>query len=264
MDLQLKNKKALVTGSTAGIGLAIAKTLAKEGVHVILNGRTAPRIEEAKAKILKEVPEAQLSGVPADFSDVDQVNALISQIEHIDILVNNVGIFAPLDYDKITDADWYKMFDVNVMSGIRLSRSYMPKMIQQNWGRIIFISSESGVQIPEEMIHYGVSKTAQIAVSRGLAQATKGSNVTVNTVLPGSTWSEGAENYFVDLAKAQGKTVEEVSKNYVKDMRPSCLIERFATTDEVANMVTFLCSPLASATNGAAVRADGGTVPTIL
>ena len=179
-------------------------------------------------------------------------------------MVNNVGIFAPKEYDQISDEDWYHMFEVNVMSGIRLSRAFMPKMMDQNWGRIIFISSESGVQIPAEMIHYGMSKTAQIAVARGLAEATKGSHVTVNTVLPGSTWSEGAEKYFVELAKAQGKTVEEVSGGYVKEMRPSCLIERFATTDEVAHMVTFLCSPKASATNGAALRADGGTVPTIL
>jgi len=264
MDLQLENKTALVTGSTAGIGLAIAKSLANEGVHVILNGRTEKRIISAKEEILSTIPLAKVSGITADFARGEQVANIAKEIPSIDILVNNVGIFEPKEYDMITDEDWYKMFDVNVMSGVRLSRDYMPEMIKKNWGRIVFISSESGIQIPREMIHYGMSKTAQIAVARGLAQATKGTNVTVNTVIPGSTWSEGAENYFEELAVAQGKSIEEVSKNYIKDMRPSCLIERFASTSEVANMVTFLCSPLASATNGAALRCDGGTVPTIL
>jgi len=264
MDLQLKGKKALVTGSTAGIGLAIAKNLAQEGAAVFINGRTKSRVEEAIDQINKHVENSDLIPAEADFSKKDEVEALVNNISEVDILVNNVGIFAPKVYDQITDEDWYHMFDVNVMSGIRLSRAFMPKMIKRNWGRIVFISSESGVQIPEDMIHYGVSKTAQISVARGLAQATRGTNVTVNSVLPGSTWSEGAEKYFEELAKVQGKSVEEVSKGFVKEMRPSCLIERFTTTDEVANMVTFLCSPLASATNGAAIRADGGTVPTIL
>tara|TARA_B100000497_G_C7685181_1_gene415131 strand:+ start:922 stop:1824 length:903 start_codon:yes stop_codon:yes gene_type:complete len=264
MDLQLKGKLALVTGSTAGIGLAIATSLAKEGAAVYVNGRTEQRIENAIASIKREVPEAKLYSAIADFSNKRDVEALIDNVTDVDILINNVGIFAPLEYDQITDEDWYHMWDVNVMSGIRLSRAYMPKMIKKNWGRIVFISSESGVQIPEDMIHYGVSKTAQIAVSRGLAQATRGTNVTVNSVLPGSTWSEGAENYFKELAAVQGKSIEAISKGFVKEMRPSCLIERFASTDEVAHMVTYLCSPLASATNGAAVRADGGTVPTII
>lgn len=264
MDLHLKGKVALVTGSTAGIGLAIATSLAKEGAAVYVNGRTEQRIENAIASIKRELPEAKLYSAIADFSNKWDVEALIDNVTDVDILVNNVGIFAPLEYDQITDEDWYHMWDVNVMSGIRLSRAYMPKMIKKNWGRIVFISSESGVQIPEDMIHYGVSKTAQIAVSRGLAQATRGTNVTVNSVLPGSTWSEGAENYFKELAAVQGKSIEAVSKGFVKEMRPSCLIERFASTDEVAHTVTYLCSPLASATNGAAVRVDGGTVPTII
>ena len=264
MDLKLKGKRALVTGSTAGIGKAIALRLAQEGAHVFVNGRTELRVNEAMDFIKNEVEDAHLSSAIADFSVKEDVDRILNEIESVDILINNVGIFAPKPYDQISDEEWYNMFEVNVMSGIRLSRALMPKMIEQNWGRIVFISSESGIQIPEEMIHYGVSKTAQIAVARGLAQATKGTNVTVNTVIPGSTWSEGAEKYFVELAKSQGKSVEEVSGSYIKEMRPSCLIERFATTEEVANMVTFLSSPLASATNGAAVRVDGGTVPTIL
>ena len=264
MDLQLKGKTALVTGSTAGIGLAIAKNLAAEGCAVYINGRSQNRVEDAINTIKKDVPNAQLHHAIADFGDMDQIKSLLGEIPQIDILVNNVGIFEPAQFDQISDEDWYRIFDINVMSGIRLSRHYLPKMLDHNWGRIIFISSESGVQIPGEMIHYGMTKTAQIAVARGFAQAAKGTNVTVNTVLPGSTWSEGAENYFVELAKSQSKPVEEVSANYIKEMRPSCLIERFATTDEVAHMVTYLCSPLASATTGAAIRADGGTVPTIL
>lgn len=264
MDLKINDKTALVTGSTAGIGLSIAKNLAAEGCTVYINGRTHKRVDNAIGMILEKVPKAKLKGAIADFSNIDQINRLIEEIPQVDILVNNVGIFEPAEFDQISDDDWYRLFDINVMSGIRLSRHYLPRMLAQNWGRIIFISSESGVQIPGEMIHYGMTKTAQIAVSRGLAQAAKGTNVTVNTVLPGSTWSEGAEKYFFELAKSQGKPVEEVSANYIKEMRPSCLIERFATTDEVAHMVTYLCSPLASATTGAAIRADGGTVPTIL
>ena len=264
MDLKIKGKKALVTGSTAGIGLAIAKGLALEGAAVYINGRTKDRVDSAIQILKKEVAEAEFHEAIADFNKKEEVVELIKSISSLDILVNNVGIFSPKNYAEISDEEWYNMYEVNVMSGIRLSRAYLPKMIEQNWGRIIFISSESGVQIPEDMIHYGVSKTAQIAVARGFAQATKGTDVTVNSVLPGSTWSEGAANYFKELAEVQGKSVEEVSKGFVKEMRPSCLIERFATTDEVANMVTFLCSPLAAATNGAAVRVDGGTVPTIL
>jgi len=264
MNLKLNDKIALVTGSTAGIGLAVAESLAREGVEVVLNGRTLDRIKQAKEKILKKVPDAKLKGVAADFSRLDEINNLISKIPYLDILINNIGIFEPSTYDKISDEDWYRIFDINVMSGIRLSRHYLPKMIEQNWGRILFISSESGVQIPTEMMHYGMTKTAQIAVARGFAQATKGSDVTVNSIIPGSTWSEGAKNYFAKLASEQNKTVDEVSENYIKEMRPSCLIQRFASTKEVADMVCFLCSPLAAATNGAAVRVDGGTVPTIL
>ncbi len=264
MDFQLTGKKALVTGSTAGIGLAIAQTLAGEGAHVVINGRTQQRIDEATKQILSVQPEATLSGAIADFGKLEEINDLIASVSHVDILVNNVGIFAPVAFTDITDEDWNHMMDVNLMSGVRLSRAYIPTMLQNNWGRIIFISSESGVQIPDEMIHYGVSKTAQIALANGLAKLTKATGVTVNSVLPGSTMSEGASNFLENLAQQEGKTKAQVEEDFFKNNRPNCLLQRFATTQEVANMVTYLCSPLASATNGSTLRVDGGTVPTIL
>ncbi len=264
MDYQLTGKKALVTGSTAGIGLAIAKTLAAEGAHVVINGRTQQRIDEATAQILSEHPDASLSGAIADFGQVDEINKLIASVPQVDILVNNVGIFAPVSFTDISDVDWNHMMEVNLMSGVRLSRAYIPAMLQNNWGRIIFISSESGIQIPDEMIHYGVSKTAQIALANGLAKLTKATGVTVNSVLPGSTMSEGASNFLENLAKQEGKTKAQVEEDFFKNNRPNCLLQRFASTQEVANMVTYLCSPLASATNGSTLRVDGGTVPTIL
>ena len=264
MDYQLHGKTALVTGSTAGIGLAIAQTLAAEGATVIINGRTQDRIDIAKSQITSQYPEAKLSGVIADFGNIDEINQLIASVSEIDILVNNVGIFAPVSFTDITDEDWTHMMNVNLMSGVRLSRAYMPGMLQNNWGRIIFISSESGVQIPDEMIHYGVSKTAQIALANGLAKLTKGTGVTVNSVLPGSTMSEGASNFLENLAQQEGKTKAQIEEDFFKNNRPNCLLQRFASTQEVANMVTYLCSPLASATNGSTLRVDGGTVPTIL
>lgn len=264
MNLGIENKTALVTGSTAGIGLAIASTLAQEGVTVILNGRTKDRIDQAKDQIHKIWPEAKLIGVVADFSKKEEISKLIEEIESVDILVNNVGIFEPRPFEEISDEEWTHMLDVNLMSGVRLSRHFFPKMIKNNWGRIIFISSESGVQIPDEMIHYGVSKTAQIALSNGLAKLTKGTGVTVNTVLPGSTMSEGASNFLSELATQQGKTKDQIEEEFFENVRPNCLLQRFASTQEVANMVTYLCSAGASATNGAALRVDGGTIPTIL
>ncbi len=264
MDLQLKNKKTLVTGSTAGIGLAIAKSLLREGASVIINGRSVNRINEAILEIKKEIPGCDVKGIAADFSNIMQVDALVKEAGNIDILINNVGIFEPKQFFEIPDADWFKFFEVNVMSGVRLSKAFMPHMLQQNWGRIIFISSESGVLTPEEMIHYGTTKTAQLAVSRGLAELTKGTAVTVNAVLPGPTWSEGAAGFVENLAASLNQPVKEVEASFFKRDRPTSLLQRFADVAEVANMVTYLVSPLASATNGAAIRVDGGVVKHIL
>jgi NAD(P)-dependent dehydrogenase (short-subunit alcohol dehydrogenase family) len=258
MDLQLKNKKALVTGSTAGIGYAIALQLAKEGAEVIINGRTAERVEKAVAQIKGETGNDKVSGIIADFTSVDSIQNLISQLPQVDILINNVAIFEPKAFADITDEDWQRFYEINVMSGIRLSRAYFPQMLINGWGRIIFISSESAVQIPEEMIHYGMTKTAQLAVARGLAELTKGTAVTVNSVLPGPTMSEGVGGFIENLAKDQNKTIAEVEADFFKTVRPTSIIQRFLNTGEVANMVTYLASPLASATNGAAIRAEGG------
>ena len=264
MDLQLKDKTALITGSTAGIGYGIARQLLKEGAHVIINGRTEKRINSAINQLQNSIPKCNVSGCVADFSNKQQIDQLISAHDSVDILINNVGIFAPKPFEEITDDEWFHFFEVNVLSGVRLSRHYLPKMINKDWGRIIFISSESGVQIPSEMIHYGTTKTAQLGVARGLAQQTSGTNVTVNSVLPGSTMSEGAENFITDLAKEKGKTTEEIEREFFDTMRPTSLIKRFATIEEVATFVTYLVSPLAAANNGAALRVDGGTIPTIL
>ena len=260
MDLKIKNKIALVTGSTAGIGYAIAKALANEGAVVIINGRTDERINKAIESLKTETGNQNISGVAADFSDNNQITNLVAQIPEVDILINNIGIFEPKAFADIPDEDWFKFYEVNVLSGVRLSRAYFDKMIKKNWGRIIFISSESGIQIPEEMIHYGVTKTAQIAVARGLAELTKGTNITVNTVLPGPTLSEGAGTFVKDMAAQTGKTVEEMEKEFFKTARPTSLLQRFADPDEIASMVTFLASHLSAATNGAAIRADGGVV----
>jgi NAD(P)-dependent dehydrogenase (short-subunit alcohol dehydrogenase family) len=260
MDLQLKNKIALVTGSTAGIGFSIARQLAFEGAQVIVNGRTAERVNAAVEKIKAETGNQQVTGAIADFAKPDEIEALIKQIPSVDILINNVAIFEPKAFNDITDEDWLRFYEINVLSGIRLSRAYFDQMLQSNWGRIIFISSESALQIPAEMIHYGMTKTAQLAISRGLAELTKGTNVTVNTVMPGPTLSEGVGGFLESLAKDQQKSTEEVEDDFFKTMRPTSIIQRFITTDEIANMVTYLCSPLAAATNGAAVRVDGGVL----
>jgi NAD(P)-dependent dehydrogenase (short-subunit alcohol dehydrogenase family) len=260
MDLKIKNKLALVTGSTAGIGFAIAKALANEGASVIVNGRTADRVNQAVEKIKKETGNINIKGVAADFADKKQIEQLISQFPEVDILVNNVGIFEPKPFKDITDEDWIKFFEVNVLSGIRLARVYFDKMIKKNWGRIIFISSESAIQIPEEMIHYGMTKTAQVSVSRGLAELTKGTGVSVNTVLPGPTFSEGVGGFLKDLAKVKGKTVEEIEKDFFLNTRPTSILQRFIEPDEIASLVTYLSSDLSIATNGALLRADGGVV----
>jgi NAD(P)-dependent dehydrogenase (short-subunit alcohol dehydrogenase family) len=260
MELKINNKIALVTGSTAGIGFAIAKALASEGAEVFINGRTSFRVQQALNRLKKETGNPNIKGIVADFSNKSQIRKLIDRLPQVDILINNVGIFEPKAFENITDEDWFKFYEVNVLSGIRLSRAYFNKMIQKNWGRIIFISSESGVQIPAEMIHYGVTKTAQIAVARGLAELTKGTNVTVNTVLPGPTFSEGAGTFIKDLANEQGKTVQEIEKEFFQTVRPTSILQRFIDPDEIASLVAYLSSDLSIATNGAAVRADGGVI----
>jgi NAD(P)-dependent dehydrogenase (short-subunit alcohol dehydrogenase family) len=260
MELKIKNKIALITGSTAGIGFAIAKALANEGAKVFVNGRTTDRVNQAVERLKKETGNRDIKGIVADFSDKDQILQLIVQLSEVDILINNVGVFEPKAFEDITDEDWFKFYEVNVLSGIRLSRAYFNKMIKKNWGRIIFISSESGVQIPEEMIHYGVTKTAQIAVARGLAELTKGTAVTVNTVLPGPTFSEGAGTFIKDLATEKGKTIEEIEKEFFQTVRPTSVLQRFIDPDEIASLVAYLSSDLSVATNGAAVRADGGVI----
>ena len=264
MDLQLTNKTVLVTGSTAGIGFAIASLLAQEGASVVVNGRSQRRVEQAVQRIRTEGKDAQVAGIAADLGTKEGVNLLIRDLPEVDILVNNLGIFEPKPFAEITDEDWLRFFEVNVLSGVRLSRFYLPQMLQKNWGRIVFISSESGVNIPVEMIHYGVTKTAQIALARGLAEATAGTGVTVNSVLPGPTRSEGVEQFLEDLAKGQGTDAARVEAEFFRSARPSSLLKRFATPEEVAAMVVYVCSAGASATNGAALRVDGGVVRSIL
>ena len=260
MDYQLQGKVCLVSGSTAGIGLAIATTLAGEGAKVIVNGRTDDRVAEAIDAIRKKHPDAKLEAYAGDFSDPDVVNECEARFRQVDVLVNNVGTYTVKPFNELTDADWQSIIETNFYSGLRLSRLYLPGMMNRNWGRIIFISSESGVQIPVEMIHYGVTKSMQIALGRGLAEITKGTAVTVNSVLPGPTRSEGVERFMKDMAKQAGKSEAEIEKSFFKEGRPSSLLQRFATNEEVANLVAYVASPLSSATNGAALRVDGGVV----
>ncbi|APJ04268.1 SDR family NAD(P)-dependent oxidoreductase [Silvanigrella aquatica] len=259
MDLKLIGKKALITGSTSGIGYAIAQSLLNEGAAIVINGRTQERVDQAIEKLSKLNPHSQkIYGIAADVGTKTGVEKLCHEINEVDILVNNFGIYSAKPFDEISDEDWIEFINYNVMSGIRLSRYYLSKMKAKNWGRIVFISSESGVHIPSEMIHYGVTKTAQIALSRGLAETTSGTGVTVNSVLPGPTWSEGVEKFMSELAKQTQKTNSELEKSFFKEHRASSLIKRFASVEEVANMVTYVCSPLSSATNGAALRVEGG------
>ena len=259
MDLNLKGKKALVTGSTAGIGYAIAKAMAGEGADVIINGRKQSSVD-AVCKQLTPLVEGQLIGFAGDLSKADEADNLYQQHPDVDILINNLGIFEPVSFEKISDDDWRRFFEINVLSGARLSRLYLPAMKQKDWGRIIFMSSESGIQIPAEMIHYGMTKSAQIAIARGLAEDVAGSNITVNSVLPGPTKSRGVVDFVEDMAEQQGQSFDQFEQDFFEKVRPTSLIKRFATTDEVAAMVCYLASPLASATTGAAVRVDGGVV----
>ena len=263
MDLGIAGKRALVTGSTAGIGFATARALAREGARVVVNGRTQARVDAAVAAIRAGLPGAHIGGVAADLGTAVGCEAVVDEVPVVDILVNNVGIFEPKPFEDITDADWLRFFEVNVLSGVRLARHYLPSMRTRNWGRVVFVSSESGVQIPAEMIHYGMTKTAQLAVSRGLAEMTRGTAVTVNSVLPGPTMSEGVETFVKDLAKQSGQSVEEAAAQFVKQHRPTSLLQRFATVEEIANMVVYVASKEASATNGAALRAEGGIIQTI-
>lgn len=264
MDLGLQGKRALVTGSTAGIGFAAARQLAAEGAEVWINGRTDERVNAAVRRIEDYVPGANVRGVAADLSTADGAERVIAALPDVDVLVNNMGIFAPQAFEHITDADWMRFFETNVLSGIRLSRAYLPGMRARDWGRIVFVSSESAVQIPSEMIHYGMTKTAQIAVARGIAETTAGTGVTVNTVLPGPTASEGVATFVEDLARQRGMEFQQMEREFFATARPSSLLQRFATPDEVAAMIAYVCSERASATNGAALRVDGGVVRAIL
>jgi NAD(P)-dependent dehydrogenase (short-subunit alcohol dehydrogenase family) len=261
MLIDLSGKSAVVTGSTRGIGFAIAKGLAESGAEVVVNGRTQGAVEKAVAALKKAAPKAKVKGVAADLGTAVGCDALVKAAPSPDILVNNIGIFGPRDFFEIPDSEWTRFFEVNVMSGVRLSRAYLPKMIERKWGRVIFISSESALNIPVEMIHYGFTKTAQLSISRGLAKRCAGTGVTVNAVLPGPTLSEGV----VDMLKGstKGNSVEETATAFVKEHRPSSIIQRAASVEEVANMVVYVASVQASATTGAALRVDGGVVDTI-
>jgi NAD(P)-dependent dehydrogenase (short-subunit alcohol dehydrogenase family) len=264
MDLGIEGKLALVTGSTAGIGFAAARALAEEGARVTVNGRTTARVVQAVDQLKRELPTASVAGIAADLSGAAGCAQLVRQLPSVDILVNNMGIFEPRPFPEITDADWLRFFETNVLSGIRLSRHYLPAMRQKDWGRIVFVSSESAVQIPVEMIHYGMTKTAQIAVARGLAESLAGTGVTVNSVLPGPTASEGVGAFVADLAASRGVDADTVEREFFASARPSSIIQRFATPDEVASMIAYVCSARASATTGAALRVDGGVVRAIV
>ncbi|HVJ56086.1 MAG TPA: SDR family oxidoreductase [Aliidongia sp.] len=263
MKIDLAGKTALVSGSTAGIGFAIAAGLAGTGARTIVNGRSDKTVEAAVAKLKQAHPGAEIEGIAADLSGADGCDRLVRALPKLDILVNNAGIFEPKDFFEIPDADWARFFETNVMSGVRLSRAYMPAMLERNWGRIVFISSESALQTPKEMIHYGFTKTAQLAISRGLAELTAGTAVTVNSVLPGPTRSDGVEAFLQAMAKRAGTSADEMAANFVKEHRSTSLLQRFITVEEVANMVVYACSKEASATNGAALRVEGGVVQTL-
>ena len=263
MRIDLSGKMALVTGSTAGIGFAIAQGLAAAGASVVVNGRSEERVRDAVTRLCAAVPEAQVQGVAADLSNAAGCEQLLRAVPKVDILVNNLGIFKAQDFFDTLDDEWQRFFDVNVLSGVRVSRAYVPQMLKENWGRVVFLSSESGINIPEDMIHYGFTKSANLSVSRGLAKRLAGTGVTVNAVLPGPTMSDGVMDLLRPGAEKQGVSIEQAGNAFVKAKRPSSIIQRVATPEEVANMVVYVCSPQASATTGAALRVEGGIVDTL-
>jgi NAD(P)-dependent dehydrogenase (short-subunit alcohol dehydrogenase family) len=264
MDLQLAGHNALITGSTAGIGFAIARGLAAEGARVTLTGRTQASVDAALARLRESVPRAQAKGIAADCATAEGAQAVFARVPEVDILVNNLGIYERKPFFEIPDADWMRLFEVNVLSGVRFARRYAGEMAQRGWGRVLFISSESGLNVPREMIHYGMTKAAQLAISRGLAIELAATGVTVNTVLPGPTRTENTERLRAQRAKSAGISVEELERDFFVTFRPTSLLKRFASAEEVANLAVYLCSPLASATTGAALRADGGVVNQIM
>lgn len=264
MDLHLKGKTAFISGSTSGIGFATAKALLNEGAKVIINGRQKDSVAEAVERLQKMIPKASVEGIATDFSNLAAVESLIKQLPAIDILINNVGIYSSQTFFETKDEDWQRQIEVNLMSGIRLSRFLLPKMIEVNWGRIIFISSECASLVPEDLIAYSTTKAALLALSRGLSQLTAGTQVTVNTIIPGSTGTEGAEIFLANLAQKSNKTRDQVEFEFFKQVRTSSLLQRFASVEEVANTITYYASPLASATNGAAIKIDGGSIGGIL
>lgn len=264
MDLDLTGKRALVTGSTGGIGYAIARALADLGAGVGINGRTIERVDAAVAKLTSEVKASEAFAAAGDVSTAEGVDALVDSLGPVDVLVNNTGIFEPKPFFDIPDADWQRFFDVNVMSGVRLSRALTPGMVTRGWGRVVFVSSESAINIPVEMVHYGMTKTAQLAVSRGLAETVAGTGVTVNSVLPGPTLSDGVETFLTRMAGDAGHPdMDAMGRAFVAEHRPTSLIRRLAGVEEVASMVAYVCSPAASATSGAALRVDGGVLRAI-
>ncbi|MCQ6270135.1 SDR family NAD(P)-dependent oxidoreductase [Pseudarthrobacter sp. R1] len=263
MDMQLANKRAFISGSTQGIGYSIAKALLREGVAVVINGRDDSRVQQAVKNLEIEVPGGSVTGIAADFSDARQVQRLLAALGGVDILVNNVGLFELKPFAEIPDEHWSRYFDVNVMSGVRLSRELLPGMIGAGWGRIIFVGSESGVNIPADMTHYGVTKAGMLALSNGLAKLTRGTGVTVNTILGGPTFSDGVANTVRGIAEAQRLSTEEL-KALIMGGNQTSLLERFIEPDEIAALAAYLSSPLSSATNGAAVRADGGVLTATL
>ena len=264
MDLKLNGKTAFITGSTSGIGFAIAKTLLQEGANVILNGRNQDRVNEAIAKLETTNSRTKITGFVTNFSNPKEVDTLLADLPHIDILINNVGIYSSKSFYDTSDEEWYRQIDVNIMSGVRLSRHLLPKMIDANWGRIIFISSECATLVPADLLAYSTTKAALLAISRGLAQMTSGTGVTVNSIIPGSTLTEGAEQFLDEVAQKENKAKQEVADDFFKEVRTSSLLERFAAVEEVANTVVYYASPLAAATNGAAIKVDGGSMGGIL
>lgn len=263
MDLRLNNKTAFISGSTQGIGFAIALQLLQEGAKVIINGRTTEKVNAAIDKLKGLVTGADVTGIAADFSKPREVDELEKQLPELDILINNVGIFEQKNFAEISDDDWRRFFEINVLSGVRLSRLVLPKMLGNNWGRIVFISSESAINVPENMIHYGMTKTAMLSVANGLSKLTKGTEVTVNTVLGGPTYSDGVAKTVEQIAAAQQISAEQLKSAIIANTNPHSLMQRFIEPSEIASLVTYLCSPLAIATNGSSLRADGGVLRTI-